>query len=74
MARARSALSACGIDQELDRIADRVYADEHDERHHHEHESALAETADRERQHGRPSFAGLRSVASVYWSVRGVYL
>ena len=47
-------LVGVGADQDVDRIAERVDADEHQRRHHDDHEQALAETAEQECQHGGP--------------------
>jgi hypothetical protein len=46
-------LIGVGADQDVDRIAERVDADEHQRRHHDDHEQALAETAEQECQHRR---------------------
>ena len=56
-ATGRFALDLVGLraDQDVDRIADGIDADEHDERHHRDDEQALSEAADQIDQHGDAS-------------------
>jgi hypothetical protein len=40
------------VDQDVDRVADRVHADEDEQRHREEHDDALQAAADDEDEHG----------------------
>ena len=52
VARARSISSACGLTSSSIGIADRVDAEEHEERHQRQHEDALPQSADGVGEHG----------------------